>query len=218
MVLGGAVKIGAASGGPLSGIAAPAIALLFLIVSATLLRARRKRHGLAVGAGEVFMIVVLAVLLVVWLGVGVALRSSWLPLLATPAIVFGAALSMGTTDDATRLWLALPRRLVSAAIAGSATLAIMHGLAWDGLFGGFYEIVLAGALVAKAALLLVWLVASSAGLRVWTSARLWVGVVGSGLLLPLGLLRLAPGTSVAAGALAVIGLWIHEDFLGKPAG
>ena len=241
MIGAAGVMAGSAQGGRLTGLAAPVIALLFLALTTGLLIGDLKRpdrfHYILTKGNRTSWLVWGAWILMaygavglVWLLAAFTETVGLLRLLAIPTIVLGGAAAgysafLFGQAEGRDFWqspLLLPQLLVAALVAGAASLILLHVIL-DGEPGKLapLALVFAASLVLHAVVLLAELFGAHASLDVGRTAKLitrgpfcrafWIGVVGTGLVLPLILLWFGtPGAVVAAG-LALAGLWIYED-------
>jgi Fe-S-cluster-containing dehydrogenase component len=234
------VLLGAARGGWLHGVAAPAVALAFLAITTGLLIGDLKRPDrfhyillrpnlrswLVLGA---YALILYGGAAVAWLAAGMAGRGDLLALLAVPTAVLAAAAAgysafLFRQAEGRDFWqspLLLPQLLVAAVVAGAAALIVPAVLAGDAAGVERFGRVLFGGLVAHAIVLLAELGGTHVGLDAARAARLitrgpWrprfvAGVLGVGTLAPLGLVWLGPAATGFAALLALAGLWIYED-------
>jgi Fe-S-cluster-containing dehydrogenase component/formate-dependent nitrite reductase membrane component NrfD len=241
MVAGLGTLAGGATGGRLTGLVAPLIALLFLALTTGLLVADLKRpdrfhYILTKGNPRSWLVWGAWILMAygaaggVWLLSAVGGHLNLVQWLALPVVALGAA-SAGYSAFLFRqaegrdFWqspLLLPQLLVAALVAGSAALILAH-VALGGAPRKLPPLVLAFAvtLVAHAIALLAELFGAHANVDVARAAHLitrgrlsqpfWVGAVGAGIVLPLVLLWFGPAGAAVASALALAGLWIYED-------
>jgi Fe-S-cluster-containing dehydrogenase component/formate-dependent nitrite reductase membrane component NrfD len=236
-----AVLLGRAEGGWLSGLAAPALALLFLALTGGLLVADLKRperfpYLFLKGNRRSWLVLGAWILLgygaigTLWLLAGVTGRAGALSALAWPTAVLALAAAgysafLFGQAEGRDFWqspLTLPHLLAGAVLAGSAALILAeaaHRRDADTLVE--LGLVLAAALVVNAGLLLADLLSRHPSVDAARAARLvthghfrrrfWGGVVAAGTALPLGLIALGPGGVAPAAVLALAGLWLWED-------
>ncbi len=232
---------GEASGGWLSGVLAPLLALVFLALTAGLLVVDLKRperfHYVLLKANRrswlvlgCWILIAYGALGTLWLLGGFTGWTGLLAAVALPTILLAAAAAgysafLFWQAEGRDFWqspLLLPQLLVAAVLAGAAGLLVLQLLAArDGAGAPILGTVLAGALVAEAVILLAELSGSHGTVDAARAARLitrgpwrrrfWGGVVAAGIVLPLGLLTLGPAASGVAALLALAGLWIWED-------
>jgi formate-dependent nitrite reductase membrane component NrfD len=240
LVAGLGVLVGL-GGGPILGVAAPLLALVFLALTTALLVLDLKRPDrfhyvllkpnprswLVRGA---WILMAYGAVAVVWLVAALGGSEGTLRLLAVPAVL----LALGTAGYSAFLFgqaegrdfwqspLLLPQLLLAALMAGAASLFPIAWALGDGPHvARALAIVLIVALVGLGAVLLAELSGSHANLDVARAARLltrgpwrarfWGGVVVAGILLPLGLVWAGPGGTLLAAVLALVGLWVYED-------
>jgi Fe-S-cluster-containing dehydrogenase component/formate-dependent nitrite reductase membrane component NrfD len=235
------VVLGAAGGGLLTGVAAPALALLFLALTTGLLVADLKRPGrfyfiLTRGNRTSWLVWGAWILLAfggvsaLWLLAGVMGQGGMLRALAVPA-VFLAAASAGYSAflfgqaEGRDFWqspLLLPQLLVAALVAGGASLILLH-LALGGAPERMPPLVMGFGLSlgAHAVILLAELCGGHASDDVARAAQLitrggfrasfWLWVIGAGVVVPLLLTWFGPMGAGVAALLALAGLWVYED-------
>ena len=235
-VLGG----GAPSGG-LFGIAAPALALLFLLATTALLVLDLKRperfHYILFKANYRSSLVWGAWILIAYGGVAALWLASVLAgagelvrFLALPALVLAGA-SAGYSAflfgqaEGRDFWqssLLLPQLLVAALVAGAASLLIV-GFVSGADLGGLWTLsmVMAVALLLQGLVLTAELLVPHASLDAARAAalitrgewrtRFWGGVIAAGTALPIILVWPTPYSAALGAALALAGLWIYED-------
>ena len=223
------------------GVVAPVLALLFLALTTALLvldlkRPERflyilfkgnQRSWLVKGA---WLLIAYGILAALWLAGGLAGNDVMLRVLIVPALLLaGAAAGYSAflfgQAEGRDFWqspLLLPQLLVTAIVAGAATLLVV------GVFVGAALPVLSAlsalltlALVAQAVIVLAELSGSHANLDVARAAhlitrgpwrgRFWIGAVLAGIVLPFALMWIGPLAAAAGGLLALAGLWIYED-------
>ncbi len=235
-----AVAGGWARGGPLTGIAAPVLALVFLALTTALLVFDLKRPGrfhyillkpnwrswLVWGA---WILMAFGAVASLWLIGGLTGSPALHRLLAWPAAFLAAAAAgysafLFGQAEGRDFWqspLLLWHFLVGAALAGAASL-ILAALA----LGSGPEVIrplgkiLAVALAAEGLVLLAELFGSHPNQDVACAARLltqgelrsrfWGGVVAAGIVLPLVLLLAGAAGAPLASLLALAGLWLYE--------
>lgn len=227
--------------GPLTGIAAPALSLVFLLLTMALLvfDLRRPdrfhyillkpnwRSWLVWGA---WILIAFGVLTALWLIGGLAGHQPLLRLLAGPAILLAAAAAgysafLFGQAEGRDFWqspLLLWQLLVGAGLAGAASLILVAIAMGSGspVVNALTKI-LAVTLVAEGLLLLGELFGSHPNQDVARAARLltggelsdrfWGGVVAGGIVLPLLLLLGGTGGAALASLLALAGLWLYES-------
>jgi Fe-S-cluster-containing dehydrogenase component/formate-dependent nitrite reductase membrane component NrfD len=236
-----AVAGGWAAGGPLSGVAAPAIALVFLLLTTALLVHDLKRPDrfhfillkpnwrswLVWGA---WVLMAFGGMSALWLVAGLYGKTSLLRLFAWSAAAVSAAAAgysafLFRQAQGRDFWqspLLLWHLLVAAGVAGAASL-VLGGLA----LGSEPDVVsplarvLALFLAGHAGVLLAELfgphpnqdAARAAALltRGNLRNRFWGGVVVGGIALPLFFVFIGPAGAAAASVLALGGLWLYED-------
>lgn len=236
-----AVLMGRAQGGWLSGLAAPVEALIFLALTGALLVWDLKRperfyylfvrgHAGSWLVRGAWILVAYGLVGLLWLGAAASGRADALGLLAWPTALLALAAAgysawLFAQAEGRGFWqspLTLPHLLTGAVLAGAAALILAEALGrGDADTLGDLGLVLAVALVVNGGLLLADLERRHAGWDAGRAARLvtrgayrrrfWGGVVGLGTVLPLVLLVLGPALAPAAGALALVGLWLWED-------
>ncbi len=232
---------GAGEGGRLTGLVAPVVALVFLVLTTGLLIGDLKRpdrfHYILTKGNPTSWLVWGAWILMAygavglaWLLAALADNLGLLRLLALPAVVLGAAAAgysafLFGQAEGRDFWqspLLLPQLLVAALVAGAASLTLLHVI-----LGGEPEklaplaLALAASIVLFALVLFAELFPAHSSLEVGRAAHLitrgpfrrefWMGVVGAGLVLPLILLWFGPPGALVASLLALVGLWIYED-------
>ena len=225
----------------LGGVAAPALALLFLLATAALLvwdlkRPDRflyivlkpnRRSWLVWGA---WILMAYGGVGALWLLSGLAghdglLRALGLPTLALAAGTAGYSAFLFGQAEGRDFWqspLLLPQLLVGAVVAGAASLLLVGVLAavdpealWE------LGALLAVALMVHAVILAAELFGAHTNLDVARAARLvtrgpwrgrfWWGVVLGGTVLPILLIWPGPGPAALGALLALGGLWLYED-------
>jgi len=235
------VFLGGAGGGLLTGVAAPALAMLFLALTTGLLVLDLKRPDrfyyiltkgnptswLVWGA---WILMAYGMVAMAWLLGGLTDNQTLLRLLAIPVMLLAAA-SAGYSAflfgqaEGRDFWqspLLLPQLLVAALVAGGASLILLHvGLGGEPqrmppLVMGF-----AMSLVAYGVVLLAELFGAHANVDVSRAARLitrgglrasfWLWVVGAGVVVPLLLIWFGPAAAAVAALLSLVGLWVYED-------
>ena len=205
----------------LTGLAAPVIGLLFLLITGLLLVLDLKRPGrflyvifkpnprswLALGG---FILFAAGVVGALWLLAGFTANLPALRALAGPTAIVAAATAgysafLFGQAEGRDFWqspLLLPHLLVAALVAGSASLLLAaRALGSAQIVVGGFGIVLWGALLVSALVLFAELFTSHAtqdaarAARLLTRGRLrrplWAGVIGAGIVLPLVLLMSA---------------------------
>src|SRR5262245_457719 len=205
----------------LTGLAAPAIGLLFLLITSVLLVLDLKRPGrflyvvlkpnlrswLALGG---FILLAAGVLGVLWLLAGIVASLPALRVLAGPMAVVAAATAgysafLFGQAEGRDFWqspLLLPHLLVAALVAGSASLLLAaRALGSAQIIVGGLGLVLWASLLVSALVLFAELFTSHATQDAARAARLltrgplqrplWFGVIGGGIALPLVLLMSA---------------------------
>jgi Fe-S-cluster-containing dehydrogenase component/formate-dependent nitrite reductase membrane component NrfD len=240
MTAGLTVLMGAEPGG-LLGVAAPLVALLFVALTTGLLISDLKRperfhyvllkpnptSWLVLGA---WFLVLYGLLAAIWLVAGLLDVPGALHALSVPAILLGGAVAgysafLFRQAEGRDFWqsaLLLPQLLLSALIAGAASLVVFGFLGGsEGKAPWIFRVVLAGALILHAVTLVSELGGSHANrdasraARLITSgewrARFWIGVAVVGTLLPVVLVWLGTAAAVVGAVLALIGLWVYED-------
>jgi Fe-S-cluster-containing dehydrogenase component/formate-dependent nitrite reductase membrane component NrfD len=240
MVAALAVLVGTEPG-PLLGMTAPLLALLFLAATGVLLIADLKRpdrfffiltkanRGSWLVRGT-WVLLAHGALSVLWLVAGLAGAGGVLRALTLPAIVI-AGLAAGYSAflfgqaEGRDFWqskLLMPQLLLSAMVAGAASLLIL-GFAGRVNLSVLWmlAVVMGGALVLHGVTLVAELSGSHVNLDAARAARLitrgpwrtqfWFGVVLAGTLFPLTLVWLSPLGSVIAAIVALMGLWLYED-------
>jgi Fe-S-cluster-containing dehydrogenase component len=225
---------------PLTGVLAPVLALVFLAITGALLVLDLKRPDrvhyillkpnwsswLVWGA---WILMAYGGLAAVWLHAGVTRNHGLLQLLAIPVLLLGGAAAgysaflFGQAEgrDFWQSSLVLPHLLVSAFIAGAASLAIagaVAGISAPALWT--LTVFLMLGLLAHGVILVAELAGSHPNLdagraahlitRGW-AGRFWGVVVVLGIVLPLGLGLVGPYSAVAAALCALAGLWVYED-------
>ncbi|MBI4269724.1 MAG: polysulfide reductase NrfD [Candidatus Rokubacteria bacterium] len=225
----------------LGGVAAPALALLFLLATAALLvwdlkRPDRflyillkpnRRSWLVWGA---WILMAYGGVGALWLLAGLAghdglLRALGLPTLALAAGTAGYSAFLFGQAEGRDFWqspLLLPQLLVGAVVAGAASLLLVGVLA-DVDPEALWELgaLLAVALMVHAVILAAELFGAHTNLDVARAARLvtrgpwrgrfWWGVVLGGTVLPILLIWPGPGPAALGALLALGGLWLYED-------
>jgi Fe-S-cluster-containing dehydrogenase component/formate-dependent nitrite reductase membrane component NrfD len=235
------VLLRGAAGDVLTGVVAPAVALLFLALTAGLLVVDLKRpdrfHYILTRGNPTSWLVWGAWILMaygavtaLWLIGGVTDSQTAPRLLAIPVILLAAA-SAGYSAflfgqaEGRDFWqspLLLPQLLVAALVAGAASLIVLY-VALGGHLERMAPLVkgLALSLVAHGVILLAELFGAHASVDVGRAARLithgglrmsfWWWVVGVGLIAPLLLMWSGPAGAAGAAVLALVGLWVYED-------
>ncbi len=238
-------SIGALGGGDpagfLLGVAAPVLALLFLLATMALLVLDLKRperfHYILLKPNFSSWLVWGAWILAgyggiaaLWLGAALAGNAALIRLLALPAFVLAAA-SAGYSAflfgqaEGRDFWqspLLLPQLLVSALIAGAASLLVVGFVGAADVQGLWaLSVIMAAGLVLQGLVLTAELLVSHVNLDAARAARLitrgpwqtsfWGGVVAAGTALPMILIWPNPYSAVLGAVLALVGLWIYED-------
>jgi Fe-S-cluster-containing dehydrogenase component/formate-dependent nitrite reductase membrane component NrfD len=235
-----ATLLGVPAADALVGTAAPVVALLFLVLTGALLigdlkRPDRFHYILFKGNSRSWLVrgtwilIAYGVLAAVWALGGAAgsdalLRALALPALALAAAAAGYSAFLFGQAEGRDFWqspLLLPHLLVAAVVAGAASMLLVAFAmaefpalrALSGLLGL--------GLIAHGVLLFAELSAAHGGVDVARAAALitrgpwralfWLGVIGFGVIVPLGLIWISPQTTVAAAVLALAGLGIYED-------
>ena len=168
-----------------------------------------------------------------WLVAGVAGNNAVIYALAIPALVLGAATAgysafLFGQAEGRDFWqspLLLPHLVLSAVVAGAAALLLLSG-AHALSVGAFITVqptlnaILVMSLVARAVVLTGELAGSHPNADAAQAARLitrgpwrdrfWAVVVVGGIVLPIALVFVGPGSSLAAAVLALAGLWIYD--------
>lgn len=229
------------AGGWLSGVMAPATALVFLALTAALLVLDLKRpdrfHYIVLKSNPRSWLVWGAWILMgygavaaAWLAAGLAGTPAVIEALAIPALLLAAAAAgysafLFGQAEGRDFWqspLHLPHLLAGAVAAGAAALIVLHVLTETQATGlASLRLVLVGGLAAHAGLLALDLFGRHASVDVARAARLltegawaprfWGGVVAGGIALPLVLAWWGPAGALTAAGLALAGLWLYED-------
>ncbi|PYN38458.1 MAG: 4Fe-4S ferredoxin [Candidatus Rokuibacteriota bacterium] len=236
-----AVLGGGAPSDRLLGIAAPALALLFLLATSALLVLDLKRperfhyilfksnyrSSLVWGA---WILIAYGVVAALWLWSGLSGGGELVPFLALPAFVLAAAAAgysaflFGQAEgrDFWQSSLLLPQLLVAALVAGAASLLIAGFASGADVLGLWtLSLVMAAALLVHGLTLVAELGVPHANLDAARAASFitrgewrtpfWGGVIAAGTVLPIVLVWPNPYSAVLGGALALAGLWIYED-------
>jgi Fe-S-cluster-containing dehydrogenase component/formate-dependent nitrite reductase membrane component NrfD len=183
--------------GTLHSVAAPALALAFLVLTTALLvldlkRPDRFHYILLKGNPRSWLVwgswilMAYGALAALWLGAGVAGETGWLRALAPPAIVLALAAAgysafLFGQAEGRDFWqspLHLPHLVAGAVVAGSAALVVVHVLTGHGTWGPEgsgvegLRLVMAGGLVAHLAVLTLDLFGAHPNLDARRAARL----------------------------------------------
>ena len=181
-----------------------------------------------------WVLIAYGALAVGWLAAGIVGSDRLLYALATPALLLGAATAgysafLFGQAEGRDFWqspLLLPHLVVSAFVAGASALVILSaGLAAiAGVIAPAQRAlgaILILALIARGVILIGELAGSHANLDAARAARLitrgpwrdrfWILVIIGGLVLPLALISLGPGSLLVASLLALAGLWVYDD-------
>ena len=232
---------GDAAGGRLSGVVAPILALIFLTLTTGLLIGDLKRpdrfHYILLKGNRTswlvwgaWILMAYGAIAVLWLLGGLAGNSGLLRVLALPTAALAAATAgysamLFGQAEGRDFWqspLLLPHLLVSAAVAGCASLIVMYALTGEDVRGLWtLKWGLAATLVGHALVVAAELFGSHGSVDVARAARLvthgglrgafWGGAVVVGIALPLLLVWLGPPGATLASLLALAGLWFYED-------
>ncbi len=234
------VLIGASVAGPITSVAAPAVALFFLAATTALLVFDLKRperflfvitkpnfrSWLVLGA---WILMAYGAVSTTWFIAGALGAHDWFRNLS-PFVILLAAGSAGYSAflfgqaEGRDFWqspMTLPHLLVAAVVAGAAALVILHALMGrPSARGGFFESMFAIGLVLEGLVLAAEYLGSHSRADASRAARLvtrgpwrthfWGGVVLAGIVAPLALVVAAPAAAPAAAVLALAGLWIYE--------
>jgi Fe-S-cluster-containing dehydrogenase component/formate-dependent nitrite reductase membrane component NrfD len=235
------VFAGSAEGGVLTGVAAPALALVLLAITTGLLVADLKRpdrfHYILTKGNRTSWLVRGAWILMaygaagaLWLFGGLVENVGLLRMMAIPVMLLAAA-SAGYSAflfgqaEGRDFWqspLLLPQLLVAALVAGAASLMLLH-IALGGLPEKMPPLVMGFALslLAYAVVLGAELFGSHANVDVARAARLitrggfrasfWLWVVGGGVVVPFVVAWFGPPGATVAALLSLAGLWVYED-------
>jgi Fe-S-cluster-containing dehydrogenase component/formate-dependent nitrite reductase membrane component NrfD len=247
-VSAGALMVGALatlfdvpSEGFLVGVAAPLVALLFLVVTAGLLVFDLKRpdrfHYILFKGNRTSWLVWGAYILMAygavaaaWLFGGLTGNAALLRVLALPTLALGVAAAgysafLFSQAEGRDFWqspVLLPQLLVSALGAGAASLIVV-GVAVGAYAGavGALRVLLVLALLGQGLVFFAELFGSHASVDVARAARLitrgprrgrfWIGVVLLGIFAPVVLSAWGPLPGVLGALCALVGLWIYED-------
>jgi Fe-S-cluster-containing dehydrogenase component/formate-dependent nitrite reductase membrane component NrfD len=227
--------------GFLLGLAAPSLALLFLLATTALLVADLKRperflyillkpNGRSWLVRGAWILVAYGGVGALWLlaalaGAGGLVRLLVVPALALAAATAGYSAFLFGQAEGRDFWqspLLLPQLLVAALTAGAAALLVV-GLAWRVDLQALWSLglVLAASLALHALVLVAELLVAHANADAARAAGLltrgpwrvafWGGVVGAGTLLPIVLVWSNPYSAAAGALLALVGLWLYED-------
>jgi formate-dependent nitrite reductase membrane component NrfD len=235
------ILAGEADGGRLSGVLAPLVALAFLALTTGLLVFDLKRPDrfhyilfksnvrswLVWGA---WILMAYGAIGVMWLLAGLTGNGGLVRGLAIPTALLAAAAAgysaflFGQAEgrDFWQSSVLLPHLVVAAVIGGAAALQVIQVIAGRDTTGirmlGWF---VAGGVLLHAILLVAELFGSHANADVGRAARLmthgylarrfWGGAAFAGTLLPLVLVWVGQAGAVAAGLLALGGLWMYED-------
>jgi Fe-S-cluster-containing dehydrogenase component/formate-dependent nitrite reductase membrane component NrfD len=236
-----ATILGHAGGGMLSGVLAPALALVFLTLTTALLVLDLKRPDrfyyivlkpnprswLVIGA---WVLMAYGVFATLWFVGGLLEMDRLLVVLAVPTLLLaggaaGYSAFLFNQAEGRDFWqspLLLPHLLAGAVTAGAAALVLAEALGRrDEPKIAELALVLMAGLVALAVILVAELGGRHANVDASRAAKLitdgryrwwfWGGVVVAGILLPVGLAALGTAGAVVASVLALGGLWIYED-------
>jgi Fe-S-cluster-containing dehydrogenase component/formate-dependent nitrite reductase membrane component NrfD len=235
------VLLGTAAGGLLTGVAAPALALLFLALTTGLLVLDLKRpdrfyYILTKGNRTSWLVWGAWILMAYGAASALWLLGGWtdnqvlLQRLAIPVLLLAgasagySALLFGQAEgrDFWQSPLLLPQLLVAALVAGSASLILLH-VALGGAVQKMPPLVFgfAASLLAHGVVLFAELFPAHPNLDAGQAARLitrggyrasfWVWVVGAGVAVPVLIVWFGPPAAVVAALLALAGLWVYED-------
>jgi formate-dependent nitrite reductase membrane component NrfD len=241
MVAAWSARFGSVVVDPLIGIAAPLLALLFLLLTTALLVLDLKRPDrfhyvllkgnlrswLALGS---WVLIAYGAVGGFWLLVGLGYVRGPHHLVTLPALLVGcaaagySALLFGQAEgrDFWQSPLLLPHLLIAAAVAGSAALLVIApAVGTDVRVHATIAVTLLIGLVLHGILLFAELGVTHANLDVARAARLitrgplkawfWGGAVGVGVVAPLVVMLVGGVTSVVPALLALGGLWLWED-------
>ena len=240
MVAAAAALVGPGVTGSLAAMAAPIIALIFLMVTTVLLIADLKRpdrfHYLLLKPNPrswlvwgAWILMAYGSLATLWFLAGLTGRGDVIGILAVPALVLGAAAAGYTAflfrqAEGRDFWqspLRLPHLLVGAMVAGVAALLLAQLVVPGGPDRPWLATVLVAGLGLHGLVLLAELGGAHTNLDTARAARLlthgvwrgrfWLGVVVAGIVVPAGLAFLGAAGAAAAGLLALGGLWLYED-------
>jgi Fe-S-cluster-containing dehydrogenase component/formate-dependent nitrite reductase membrane component NrfD len=240
LVAGAGALLGDTAAGPLTAIAAPLIALVFLALTTGLLVADLKRpdrfHYILLKPNPRSWLVWGAWILMaygavagVWLLAGLTGRAGLIEGLAVPAIVLAAAAAgysafLFRQAEGRDFWqspLLLPHLLAGALVAGAAVLLLAQRVVAGDPPQAWLVGALAVGLGVHALVLLAELSGAHANLDTGRAARLltrgpwrapfWLGVVVAGIALPIVLAFLGAAGAALAALLALGGLWLYED-------
>jgi len=232
---------GGGAPGPVATLAAPLVALIFLLLTTGLLVGDLKRpdrfHYILIKPNVrswlvwgAWVLIAYGFVATLWLWAGIAGHARVLWILALPVVLLAAgtagysAFLFGQAEgrDFWRSPLLLPHLLVAAVTAGAAALVVVGfvaGAAIETLWG--LAVVMALGLVGQAVVLAAELWVSHGSTDSARAARLltrgglrgrfWWGAVGAGILLPSALVWIGPPTAALAAIFAVAGLWAYED-------
>jgi Fe-S-cluster-containing dehydrogenase component/formate-dependent nitrite reductase membrane component NrfD len=227
--------------GALLGVAAPLVALVFLVLTGGLLIADLKRpdrfffiltkpnHDSWLVRGT-WALIAHGAISALWLVAGLVGASAVMRALSLPAIVAAglaaaySAFLFGQAEgrDFWQSKLLMPQLLLGAMVAGAASLLIL-GFAGRANLSVLWALatVMGGALLLHGLTLVAELSGAHVNLDASRAARLitrgpwrtqfWFGVVVAGTLFPLTLVWLSPLGSVIASIVALVGLWLYED-------
>ncbi len=226
---------------PLMGMLAPIVALVFLAITSALLVLDLKRpdrfHYILLKPNwsswlvrGTWILIAYGLAALVWLYAGATGNEPLLLVLAIPTLLCAcatagySALLFGQAEgrDFWQSALVLPHLLVSAFVAGAATLAVLGvllgGIAVEALWT--LTVLFMLGLLLHAAILATELGGSHPNVDAARAARLitqawrgrfWGFVVAMGIVVPLLLAVYGPFAAVAAAVLALAGLWVYED-------
>ena len=236
-----AVLMGVGPESPLIGVAAPIVALLFLLLTTALLVVDLKRpdrfHYILLKPNTrswlvrgAYILIAFGAVGVLWLIGGFARSFTTMQVLALPAML----LALGTAGYSAYLFrqaegrdfwqspLLLPHLVAAALVAGSATLLLVGfvtaehiSILWAQSF------LMAGSLVVHGLLLFAELGGTHPNLDTARAAQLithgdwklrfWLVVVGLGILVPILMVWVSPPAAVIGAVCALIGLAVWED-------
>ena len=240
LVAAAAVAAGRASGGLLTGTAAPALALVFLALTMGLLIFDLKRpdrfhyillkpnwHSWLVWGA--WILIAFGGVAALWLSGGIGASPPLLRALAWPAILlalgaagysaflFGQAEGRDFWQSPILLW----HLLAAAVMAGAATLILAAVALEIGAAVAPLRLLLGASLVAEGCLLLLEVLGSHPSQDAHRASRLiargelsgwfWGGVMVGGILFPLLLMQAGTPGATLASVLALAGLWITES-------
>jgi Fe-S-cluster-containing dehydrogenase component/formate-dependent nitrite reductase membrane component NrfD len=241
LVAASAVLLGQAAGGLLSGLMAPALALVFLALTTALLVLDLKRpdrfHYILLRPNPRSWLVLGAWILVayggvaaLWLLAGLLEAPRLMTALGVPAMLLAGAAAgysafLFNQAEGRDFWqspLTLPHLLAGAVTAGAAALILAEVLTRRDLPKiAALGLVLAAGLVALGVVLLAEVAGRHAGVDAERAARLltagryrvrfWGAVVVAGIAVPLALAPFGVAGASIAAVLALAGLWVYED-------